>query len=151
MSWLKNLLLGSDGGKRQAAGPTPVADGDYQTTPTGLQFCELRVGDGGSPSKNQKVTVHYSGWLTNGKCFDSSVPRGKPFSFVIGKRKVIRGWDEGVLSMKIGGLRQLRVPPSLGYGAIGSRCQHGRRCVPLGPAARAGAPRAWLKPGRPAR
>jgi len=120
MSWLKNILLGSGGKKKQASGPTPVGDGDYQTTSTGLQVHDLRAGDGASPSKGQRVTVHYTGWLTNGKCFDSSVSRNKPFSFEIGRRKVIRGWDEGVISMRVGGLRQLRIPPGLGYGAVGS-------------------------------
>ena len=120
MTWLKNLLLGTGGAKKQAAGPTPVSDGDYQTTSTGLKLYDLQVGDGPSPANGQKVTVHYTGWLTNGKQFDSSLGRNKPFTFEIGKRKVIRGWDEGVLSMKVGGRRQLRIPPALGYGAAGS-------------------------------
>ncbi|MBT4100708.1 MAG: FKBP-type peptidyl-prolyl cis-trans isomerase [Gemmatimonadetes bacterium] len=81
---------------------------------------DLTTGSGASPSKGQKVTVHYSGWLTNGKQFDSSRKKDKPFTFNIGRRKVIRGWDEGVMSMQVGGLRQLKVPSALGYGAVGS-------------------------------
>lgn len=120
MGWLKSMILGSGGKKKQAAGPTPVAEGDYETTSTGLQVYDLRTGDGVSPSKGQKVTVHYTGWLTNGKSFDSSISRNEAFSFEIGKRKVIRGWDEGVMSMKVGGRRQLKIPPALGYGSVGS-------------------------------
>lgn len=121
MSWLKNLLLGtSDTKSPAAAGPTPVADGDYQTTGSGLMVHDLQVGSGAAPTKGQKVTVHYTGWLTNGKRFDSSKIRNRPFSFEIGRRKVIRGWDEGVLTMKVGGVRQLKIPPALGYGAVGS-------------------------------
>jgi FKBP-type peptidyl-prolyl cis-trans isomerase len=119
MTWLKNLLLGSDGPKRAAAsGPTKVDA--YETTSTGLQYADLRAGSGASPQKGQKVTVHYSGWLTSGKPFDSSLKRNKPFTFELGRRKVIRGWEEGVATMKVGGLRQLKVPPALGYGAVGS-------------------------------
>jgi peptidylprolyl isomerase len=122
MSWLKNLLLGSVGTKSSggASGPTKVADGDYETTSSGLMIHDLQTGGGASPQKGQKVTVHYTGWLTNGKSFDSSKKRNKPFTFEIGKRKVIRGWDEGVLTMKVGGHRQLKVPAALGYGAVGS-------------------------------
>ena len=83
-------------------------------------FHDLLPGSGASPKKGQKVTVHYSGWLTNGKAFDSSKKRNKPFSFDIGKHKVIRGWAEGVLTMKVGGKRQLKVPSPLGYGSVGS-------------------------------
>jgi peptidylprolyl isomerase len=121
MSWLKNLLLGSDGSKSTvASGPTPVADGDYETTGSGLQYHDLKPGTGATPTKGQKVTVHYTGWLTNGKQFDSSKKKDRPFTFEIGRRKVIRGWDEGVMSMKVGGLRQLRIPSNLGYGSVGS-------------------------------
>ena len=121
MTWLKNLLLGTGGAKSSSgASPTKLADSDYETTSTGLMYHDLQIGNGASPQKGQKVTVHYSGWLTNGKAFDSSLKRNKPFTFEIGKRKVIRGWDEGVLTMKVGGRRQLKVPSALGYGAVGS-------------------------------
>ncbi len=120
MGWLKDLLLGTSSNTSATSGPTKVAETDYETTSTGLMIHDLTTGSGSSPSKGQKVTVHYTGWLTNGKQFDSSRKKDKPFTFEIGRRKVIRGWDEGVLSMKIGGLRQLKVPSSLGYGAVGS-------------------------------
>ncbi|MDZ4835191.1 MAG: FKBP-type peptidyl-prolyl cis-trans isomerase [Candidatus Melainabacteria bacterium] len=90
------------------------------TTPTGLQYEELTVGNGASPQRGQKVTVHYTGWLTDGTKFDSSVDRGRPFDFVIGTGNVIKGWDEGVATMKIGGKRKLTIPAELGYGARGA-------------------------------
>ena len=124
MKWLLRLLTGSDldRGKKgaSAGGPKPVVDSDYTTTGSGLQYSELVVGTGETAAKGQSVTVHYTGWLTNGKQFDSSVKRNKPFTFSIGKRKVIKGWDEGVVGMKVGGKRQLKVPPDLGYGLRGS-------------------------------
>jgi len=90
------------------------------TTPSGLRYRDEVTGDGDSPAKGQKVRVHYTGRLTNGKKFDSSVDRGRPFEFTIGVGQVIRGWDEGVMSMKVGGKRQLIIPPELGYGARGA-------------------------------
>ena len=122
MSWLKRLLLGSDDDKQDTAtnSPTSVADADYTTTDSGLQYYDIKPGTGESPTPGKEVTVHYTGWLTNGKQFDSSVSRNRPFSFAIDKRQVIKGWDEGVLSMKVGGVRQLKMPPELGYGAAGS-------------------------------
>ena len=118
MGWLKDLLLGS--GSKGSGAPKPAQVDSYTTTDSGLQYADLRPGSGATPSKGQKVTVHYNGWLTNGKLFDSSHKRSKPFTFELGRRKVIRGWDEGVASMQVGGLRQLKVPPALGYGAVGS-------------------------------
>jgi peptidylprolyl isomerase len=90
------------------------------TTPSGLTYEDIEVGSGASPTKGQKVTVHYTGTLTNGKKFDSSKDRGDPFSFTIGVGQVIKGWDEGVMSMKVGGKRKLIIPPDLGYGARGA-------------------------------
>lgn len=90
------------------------------TTDSGLQYEDLEVGGGASPSKGQTVTVHYTGTLTNGKKFDSSRDRGQPFQFKIGVGQVIKGWDEGVMSMKVGGRRKLIIPPDLGYGARGA-------------------------------
>lgn len=124
MSWLKRLLIGSTGGEDKGPGvsikaPIPVAAADYVETESGLQYCDLKEGEGDSPAPGKKVTVHYTGWLTSGKRFDSSMARKKPFTFEIGRRKVIKGWDEGVVSMKVGGIRQLKVPPALGYGASG--------------------------------
>lgn len=90
------------------------------TTDSGLKYVELKEGDGASPKKGQTVTVHYTGTLENGKKFDSSRDRGQPFSFKIGVGQVIKGWDEGVGTMKPGGRRQLIIPPDLGYGARGA-------------------------------
>ena len=90
------------------------------TTPSGLQYEDLVAGSGASPSPGKKVTVHYTGWLTDGRKFDSSVDRNEPFVFQIGAGQVIAGWDEGVMTMKIGGKRKLIIPANLGYGAAGA-------------------------------
>jgi FKBP-type peptidyl-prolyl cis-trans isomerase len=82
-----------------------------------LQVEEIKLGDGAEAKAGQRVSVHYTGWLTNGKKFDSSKDRGRPFEFVLGAGQVIKGWDEGVAGMKIGGTRKLTIPPELGYGA----------------------------------
>ena len=82
-----------------------------------LQIEEIKVGDGAEAKAGQRVSVHYTGWLTNGKKFDSSKDRGRPFEFVLGAGQVIKGWDQGVAGMKIGGARKLTIPPELGYGA----------------------------------
>jgi len=98
-----------------AAEPAPTQ------TASGLQYVDLKEGTGASPEKGQNVLVHYTGWLKkNGQKFDSSVDRGEPFAFKVGVGQVIRGWDEGVLSMKVGGKRKLIIPPKLGYGARGA-------------------------------
>ena len=86
------------------------------TTPSGLKYEDTVVGTGASPVTGRRVTVHYTGTLTNGTKFDSSVDRGQPFTFIIGTGSVIKGWDEGVGSMKVGGKRLLEIPPALGYG-----------------------------------
>lgn len=87
-----------------------------------MQVEDLKLGTGNEAIPGQKVTVHYTGWLTNGKKFDSSVDRGKPFSFNLGAGEVILGWDQGVAGMKEGGRRRLTIPPGMGYGsqAVGS-------------------------------
>jgi peptidylprolyl isomerase len=89
------------------------------TTPSGLKYVDLEVGTGATPKRGQTVIVHYTGWLTNGKKFDSSVDRNQPFSFVLGRGEVIKGWDEGVSTMRVGGKRKLTIPPGLAYGAQG--------------------------------
>jgi len=99
--------------------PTKVT-GKPKSTASGLQYWDITVGTGAAASSGKTVKVHYTGWLTNGKKFDSSVDRGMPFSFKLGAGQVIKGWDEGVAGMKIGGKRQLRIPPDLGYGAQGA-------------------------------
>jgi len=93
---------------------------DEVTTPSGLKYTDLKVGDGPSPQPGQIAVVHYTGWLTNGTKFDSSRDRGVPFEFPIGQGRVIKGWDEGVATMKVGGHRKLTIPPELGYGARGA-------------------------------
>ncbi len=93
---------------------------EVQTTPSGLKFVDLKVGTGATPKKGQTVIVHYTGWLKDGRKFDSSRDRRDPFRFPLGMGRVIKGWDEGVMSMKIGGRRKLTIPPELGYGARGT-------------------------------
>ena len=91
-----------------------------QMTDSGLKYEDTLVGDGATAVAGQKVSVHYTGWLTNGTKFDSSKDRNDPFEFKLGAGQVIRGWDEGVQGMKIGGTRKLTIPPQLGYGARGA-------------------------------
>jgi FKBP-type peptidyl-prolyl cis-trans isomerase len=97
-----------------------ASDGKEITTSSGLQYIDQIVGTGETAKAGQTVSVHYTGWLTNGKKFDSSVDRGQPFSFRLGVGQVIKGWDEGVQGMKIGGKRKLTIPSNLGYGARGA-------------------------------
>lgn len=106
-------------GGTTASQPGASAGGEV-TTPTGLKYVDLVVGTGASPKPGQQVTVQYVGTLTNGQKFDSSYDRNEPFTFQIGVGRVIKGWDEGVMSMKIGGKRRLIIPPDLGYGARGA-------------------------------
>ncbi|HUL67336.1 MAG TPA: FKBP-type peptidyl-prolyl cis-trans isomerase [Burkholderiaceae bacterium] len=90
------------------------------TTASGLQLEELRIGAGAKARSGQDVVVHYTGWLTDGRKFDSSRDRGQPFSFGLGAGQVIAGWDEGVEGMQVGGLRRLTIPSRLGYGEFGA-------------------------------
>lgn len=90
------------------------------TTPSGLKYVDQVVGTGEAAVAGRNVSVHYTGWLENGKKFDSSVDRGQPFSFPLGAGRVIKGWDEGVQGMKVGGKRKLTIPSDLGYGSRGA-------------------------------
>jgi FKBP-type peptidyl-prolyl cis-trans isomerase len=98
--------------------PTKVTGAPTKTA-SGLEYWDIKVGTGAVAQSGQNVKVDYTGWLTNGKKFDSSVGTGKPFDFMLGASQVIKGWDEGVAGMKVGGKRQLRIPPDLAYGAAG--------------------------------
>ena len=98
---------------KKAAGPPPVI------TASGLKYWDLRVGTGTEAVKGKTVRVHYTGWLTNGKKFDSSVDRGQPYQLKLGAGEVIKGWDEGIAGMKVGGRRKLEIPPALAYGDRG--------------------------------
>lgn len=102
------------------AGKTDTMAENLETTPSGLQYVDLKVGTGASPQTGQTAVVHYTGWLVDGKKFDSSKDRGQPFSFALGRGQVIKGWDEGVATMKVGGVRKLVIPPDLAYGARGA-------------------------------
>jgi FKBP-type peptidyl-prolyl cis-trans isomerase len=94
--------------------------GEEVTLPNGLKYEDLRVGEGALAEAGKTASVHYTGWLTDGTKFDSSLDRGQPYDFQIGASQVIPGWDEGVKGMKVGGKRKLTIPPDLGYGARGA-------------------------------
>jgi FKBP-type peptidyl-prolyl cis-trans isomerase FkpA len=102
----------------QSGGPPPVT-GKAVTTADGLKYWDVKVGTGATATAGHKVKVHYTGWLTNGKKFDSSVDRKEPFGFQLGAGQVIKGWDEGVAGMKVGGKRRLEIPSALAYGDRG--------------------------------
>ncbi|MDZ7958877.1 MAG: FKBP-type peptidyl-prolyl cis-trans isomerase [Aulosira sp. DedQUE10] len=136
------LVLSQIGGKQESAiatnftetTPAPItvtenntliasktmSDANAVTTPSGLKYIELKEGTGATPQTGQKVVVHYTGTLEDGTKFDSSRDRNSPFDFTIGRGQVIKGWDEGLSTMKVGGRRQLIIPPELGYGARGA-------------------------------
>ncbi len=111
-------------GGNKASAPSTSAPmkvtGPPTTTASGLQYWDIVVGTGATAEPGNVVKVHYSGFLTNGQKFDSSRDRGEPFSFPLGAGQVIKGWDEGVSGMKVGGQRQLRIPPELAYGSAGA-------------------------------
>jgi FKBP-type peptidyl-prolyl cis-trans isomerase FkpA len=88
--------------------------------PNGMEFIDVQIGTGDEAQPDKLVTVHYTGWLTDGKKFDSSRDRNRPFDFQLGAGNVIRGWDTGVAGMKVGGQRRLIIPANLGYGARGA-------------------------------
>jgi peptidylprolyl isomerase len=107
-----------------AVAPMSALAAGEVTTPSGLRIIDVKPGAGAVPQAGQTVTVNYTGWLfvdgKKGKKFDSSLDRGEPFSFTIGQGQVIKGWDEGVATMHVGGKRTLIIPPDLGYGASGA-------------------------------
>jgi FKBP-type peptidyl-prolyl cis-trans isomerase len=119
------VILSACGG--DSKGKAPSAGGDFAVdsaaltkTTSGLQYQDVKVGDGAAAGQGQTAVVHYTGWLTDGTKFDSSRDRGEPFSFPIGAGQVIPGWDEGVAGMKVGGRRKLVIPANLGYGEMGA-------------------------------
>jgi peptidylprolyl isomerase len=107
-----------------AADEKKGGESKMQKSPSGLQWEDVKVGTGATPKASQTCVMHYTGWLwedgAKGKKFDSSVDRGTPFEFPLGQGRVIKGWDEGVATMKVGGKRKLMIPSALGYGARGA-------------------------------
>jgi FKBP-type peptidyl-prolyl cis-trans isomerase len=101
-----------------ATGPTKVT-GPGTTTPSGLQYWDIKVGTGPAAETGKTVDMEYTGWLTSGKKFDSNAGSGHPFTLHLGAGEVIKGWDEGIVGMKVGGKRQLKIPPQLAYGEQG--------------------------------
>jgi FKBP-type peptidyl-prolyl cis-trans isomerase FkpA len=112
------ILILSFGMSVRAAADAKVANGTAQ--PKGLKIEELKKGTGAVAESGKTVSVNYTGWLTDGKKFDSSFDHGQPFEFRLGTGQVIPGWDKGVAGMKVGGKRKLIIPPDLGYGANGA-------------------------------
>ena len=108
------------GGERPMAAAENSSTGQEVTTSSGLKYVDQILGTGEVATAGKNTTVHYTGWLENGKKFDSSVDRGQPFSFPLGAGRVIKGWDEGVQGMKVGGKRKLTIPSDLGYGSRGA-------------------------------
>ena len=109
-----------DGPPGSPAAPTEFDESAFTTTESGLQYVDMQSGSGAAAKAGDQVSVHYTGWLTDSVKFDSSLDRGQPFSFALGQRQVIAGWDEGVAGMQPGGRRQLVIPSELGYGAAGA-------------------------------
>ena len=120
------VASGCGSGEKSSTPATPSnaapmkVNGQPTTAASGLQYWDIVVGTGATAAPGSTVKVHYSGFLTNGVKFDSSRDRGEPFSFPLGAGQVIKGWDQGIAGMKVGGQRQLRIPPQLGYGAEGA-------------------------------
>jgi len=128
VAFLAEMLLAQPAQEEQATKPAAKAAAAPKTAPSpaktvttlsGLKYLDLEIGTGPTPKNGQTVVVHYTGWLTNGKKFDSSVDRNQPFEFRLGRGEVIKGWDEGVATMRVGGKRKLTIPPRLAYGARG--------------------------------
>ncbi|HTY42936.1 MAG TPA: FKBP-type peptidyl-prolyl cis-trans isomerase [Thermoanaerobaculia bacterium] len=128
LSTLLAAALGAASALADDPKPTPAPGAEkgemkMTKTPSGLQYEDVKVGTGDSPKKGQLAVVHYTGWLwengAKGKKFDSSVDRGQPITFPLGTGRVIKGWDEGLMTMKVGGQRILLIPPDLAYGSGG--------------------------------
>jgi peptidylprolyl isomerase len=120
--WLATQALSQD--QSQPKDSEKKSESKMHKTPSGLQYEDVKVGTGATPQKGQTCVMNYTGWLwengAKGKKFDSSLDRGTPFSFPLGQGRVIKGWDEGVATMKVGGKRNLLIPPELGYGSRGA-------------------------------
>lgn len=101
---------------QQRVAEKPVEKRKFKTTKSGVKYYDLKIGHGEQAQPNCRLTVHYKGWLDDGTVFDSSRTRDEPFTFTLGVGEVIRGWDEGIRGMRVGGVRELIIPPSLGYG-----------------------------------
>jgi len=114
----EDLMPEEDASSEEAA--EAMTEEEFVTTDSGLKYKDIVEGTGAMPQRGQRVTVHYTGMLEDGTKFDSSRDRNRPFTFTIGVGQVIKGWDEGVASMRVGGQRQLIIPPDLGYGARGA-------------------------------
>jgi peptidylprolyl isomerase len=123
MAFAVLFLIGVACGGSDSSGAnksTSEVNMDTTTTPSGLQYKDLTVGTGEEAREGATAVVHYTGWLLDGTKFDSSVDKGVPFEFLIGRGRVIRGWDEGVATMSVGGKRELIIPPDLAYGDRGA-------------------------------
>lgn len=126
MNWTRGLLglvvagLVVAGTDRLSGAPDKNEEPKVVTTDSGLKYQDLKVGDGAAAKAGDSVTVHYTGWLKDGKKFDSSLDAKEPFTFKLGAREVIKGWDEGVAGMKVGGKRKLIIPADLAYGKKGA-------------------------------
>ncbi len=114
---LASLAMLGQGGKPDTSAPTKVT-GEPKKTPGGVSYWDIKVGTGPEAVKGMMVKMHYTGWFTNGKKFDSSIG-GEPYSLKLGGGDVIKGWDEGIVGMKVGGKRQLKIPPEMAYGHQG--------------------------------
>ena len=114
-AWVENSLQ-----KGLTVSQEELENDNTVTTPSGLQYTDHAEGDGDTAETGNRVSVHYTGWLTDGTKFDSSLDRNQPFAFNLGAGQVIAGWDEGVRGMKVGGKRKLTIPSDLGYGAAGA-------------------------------
>jgi FKBP-type peptidyl-prolyl cis-trans isomerase FkpA len=114
------INLWPEGPEQITLDPQAQSDAETITTASGLQYQDDRVGTGVEATPGSTVSVHYTGWLTDGTQFDSSIDRGSPFQFILGTGGVIQGWDEGVAGMRVGGVRILTIPSDLGYGPGGN-------------------------------